>query len=237
MGRAVTSAVEGSKQFNIVAGIDRHPEKYINNYPVYTEIEQVTEKADVLVDFSNPVFIKAVTDYCVGHSLPMVIATTGLSKAEFDYLKSAAQTIPVLWSGNMSLGVNLLLELVGKATSVLSDLADIEVIEKHHNQKVDAPSGTAHMIADRINTQVQGQLIYGRHSASAKRQPKEIGVHAVRGGTIIGEHTVIFAWQDEIIEIKHSALSRNIFALGALKAAEYLSRSSKGYYSMEDVVR
>jgi 4-hydroxy-tetrahydrodipicolinate reductase len=236
MGRAITNAVQQSQQFSIVAGVSRDTQKHQNNYPVYQDINEVKIEADVVIDFSNPSNLVSITDFCLKNSVALVVATTGLDKEHFDYLKQAAQSIPVLWSGNMSLGVNLLLQLVDKAAQVLGDFCDIEIIEKHHNQKIDSPSGTANMIADRANTHLQGEYIYGRQGSTGKRKQKEIGIHAVRGGSIIGEHSVIFAWQDEIIEIKHSALSRNIFALGALRASGFLAKADKGYYTMEDVI-
>ena len=176
--------------------------------------------------------------FALDKKLPIVIATTGFSEQTVEDIKKAAESIPVFYSGNMSLGINLLIELVKKAENVLGSDFDIEIVEKHHNQKIDAPSGTALMIADAISEEIDTpvQYEYDRHSRRIKRPKNEIGIHSIRGGTIVGEHDVIFAGCDEIITVSHTALSKNIFAVGSLNAARFLFGKSAGIYNMGDLV-
>jgi 4-hydroxy-tetrahydrodipicolinate reductase len=221
----------------IVAGVDATL-KAENSYPVYTEPNQVKENVDIIIDFSHPNALNGILSYAMEKSLPIVIATTGHSEAQKDFIASASNSIPVLLSANMSLGINLMLDLVKRATKMLHGPFDIEIIEKHHNQKIDAPSGTALAIADAVNAALPGnemKYVYDRHSSMQKRTRDEIGIHSVRGGTITGEHTIIFAGNDEMIEIKHTAVSKDLFAEGALKAAAFLYDKAPGYYKMQDI--
>lgn len=236
MGQVITRIVADHPAMKIVAGCDLY-DKQLSDYPVYASFNLVKEEADVVIDFSNPNALSGLLDYCLEKRLPVVVATTGLDEKQKDMLKSASEFIPVFFSANMSLGVNLLIELVKKAAVVLEEQFDIEIIEKHHNQKIDAPSGTALAIADAINEAVNTpkNYVYDRHAVRRKRDKNEVGIHAVRGGTIVGEHSVIFAGLDEVIEFKHQANSKEIFVTGALKAAQYIMDKPAGFYSMKDI--
>ncbi len=238
MGRIINELLEQQSDVQIVFGIDLDPERYENNYPVYTNASKVDIDCDVVIDFSKPENIDYLLDYCLSHEVAVVIATTGLSEEQEEKIKAASKKIPVFRSNNTSLGVNVLIDLVKTATRLLNDNFDIEVIEKHHNKKVDAPSGTAFMIASSINEELNESMDYnyGRQGNQTKRNEKEIGIHSVRGGTIPGEHTVIFAGPDEMIEIKHTALSKKIFAEQAIKAAEFISHKEAKLYNMEDLM-
>jgi 4-hydroxy-tetrahydrodipicolinate reductase len=238
MGQVLSKQIEEAKGMIVAAGIDKNSDKYENNYPVYNDIFDFKEKADVIIDFSNPESIIKLLEYGIKTETPIVIATTGLSDEDIDNIKKASEKIPVFHSANTSLGINVLSNLVKKAATILSESFDIEIIEKHHNKKVDAPSGTAYLIADAINEELENSMefVFGREGNDAKRTKKEIGIHAVRGGTIPGEHTVIFAGMDEILEIKHTALSKKIFAQGAIRAAVFAAKQEKGLYTMNDLV-
>ena len=241
MGKAVTKSVAESADCEIVGGIDIFNEA-LNDYPVFSTpasiTNDITEKADVIIDFSNPAALSGLLEYAVKNSIPAVISTTGLSDAQINLIKDASKKIPVFFSANMSLGVNLVCELAKKAANVLGDAFDIEIIEMHHNQKIDAPSGTALMIADSIKEELDDDVKYeyDRHSKREKRTKKEIGIHAVRGGTITGEHQVIFAGLDEIITISHSARSKELFATGAISAAKFICGKPAGLYKMADML-
>lgn len=237
MGQVITRLSDQFDDLQIAAGFDIS-DKIKNNYPVFTDIEKCDVKVDVIIDFSNPVAFDSVVSYAVSRKTPLVMATTGLTQVQRKQLETVSQQIPVFFSANMSLGVNLLIDLVKKATKLLESNFDIEIVEKHHNQKLDAPSGTALAIADSINSVLdqKQEYVYDRHSRRKKRSRNEIGIHAVRGGTIVGEHSVIFAGNDEIIEINHSAMSKDIFGTGALKAALFLSRQKPGMYSMTELI-
>ncbi|MCX7709220.1 MAG: 4-hydroxy-tetrahydrodipicolinate reductase [Clostridia bacterium] len=237
MGQVITRLAGESEDLKIVAGYDIS-DRLQNPYPVYTNIHNCRENLDVIIDFSNPEALGNLLDFAVSRKVPVVVATTGLTQAQVKSLEAASKEIPVFFSANMSLGVNLLIDLVKKAAKVLEGNFDIEIVEKHHNQKIDAPSGTALAIADAINsalTQKQ-EYIYDRHSRRKKRSKTEIGIHAVRGGTIVGDHSVIFAGNDEIIEINHIAMSKEIFGVGALKAAKFLYNKKPGLYNMNDLI-
>ncbi|MDD4688931.1 MAG: 4-hydroxy-tetrahydrodipicolinate reductase [Eubacteriales bacterium] len=237
MGQAITALIAGRDDIKIVCGTDTY-DGIKNEYPVYPSLAMVTEDADVIVDFSNPSSLEGMLAYAKSKNLAVVVATTGLSEAQKQMLNSASKDIAVFFSANMSLGVNLLIELASKAAKVLEETFDIEIIEKHHNQKLDAPSGTALAIADGINdslTEPQ-QYVYDRHSVRKKRSKTEIGIHSLRGGTIVGEHSVVFAGQDEVIEITHIAQSRQVFAAGAISAAKFVSGKPAGYYNMQSLV-
>ncbi len=237
MGQVITRLVSQTEDMQIVAGIDIKNEPS-GSYPVFSEPAQSNVRPDVIIDFSNPQGLGKLLDYATTQKIPVVIATTGFSQGQVKQIKSASRMIPVFFTANMSLGVNLVAELVQKAAKVLEGNFDIEIIEKHHNQKIDAPSGTALLLADAINEVLEEkcEYVYDRHSRRKKRSKKEIGIHAIRGGTIVGEHTVIFAGNDEIIEIKHSALSKEIFAVGALRAARFVLNRENGLYDMKSLL-
>lgn len=239
MGRAVeASAAESEGKFSVIAGIDISAPSSSSPFPVYQSPEEFPGKAEVIIDFSHHTALPGLLAYAVRTGTPIVVATTGHTDEELALMKRAAEHIPVFFSRNMSLGVNLLIELCKKASLALGESFDVEIIEKHHNQKLDAPSGTALMIADAISSVSGGdrEYVYDRHTERKKRDPKEIGIHAVRGGTIVGQHDVLFAGKDELITIAHSATSREVFATGALRAAEFLVGRSAGMYSMSDLV-
>ena len=241
MGKAVTKSVAENEGCEIVGGIDIFAES-LSGYPVFSSpsavSDDITKKADVIIDFSNPSALAGLLEYAVKNSIPAVISTTGLNDAQINLINDAAKKIPVFFSANMSLGVNLVCELAKKAAAVLGDSFDIEIIEMHHNQKIDAPSGTALMIADSIREELDEgvKYEYDRHSKREKRSKNEIGIHAVRGGTITGEHQVIFAGLDEIITISHSARSKELFATGAISAAKFICGKPAGLYKMADMI-
>lgn len=237
MGKVITQLSEESDGYEIVAGYARTIVEGFN-YPVYNNIFDIEKDVDVIIDFSNVGAILNVLSYGVEKNIPMVIASTGLGEAEYNEIEKAAKSIPIIQSGNMSLGINILLDMVKNVAASLNDF-DVEIIEKHHKYKVDAPSGTANMLADAV---ISGRkdidkIVYGREGTHAKRQDGDLGVHAIRGGTIVGEHSVIFAGIDEVIEIKHTAFSKRIFANGAFKAADFIVKKTKGLYRMEEVIR
>lgn len=238
MGRVICSLVENDPVAEIVAGIDINPLSS-SPFPVFTKIQDCSIAADVIIDFSTAAAVKPLLDYAKEKHTPVVLCTTGLSEEMIVYVKEISAHIPIFFSANMSLGVNLLINLVKRATEVLADANfDIEIIEKHHNQKIDAPSGTALAFADAINDVLDHTYTYkyDRSQERAKREPKEIGIHAVRGGTIVGEHAILFAGKDEIIEFKHSAMSKEIFAVGAVKASKFLAGKPIGLYNMEHLM-
>lgn len=237
MGHAVVKLAESMENVKIVAGFDVLPCNDFD-FPVFSDYSECNAQADVIIDFSNPANLTNVLNYAKEKKIGCIIATTGLSKEQKEELASASKEIPVFFSANMSLGINLLIDLAKRAALLLGENFDIEIIEKHHNQKLDAPSGTALAIADSLNDVLSTphEYVYDRHAIRQKRQKSEIGIHAIRGGTIVGEHDVLFAGTDEVITISHSASSRNIFANGALKAAVYLKGKPAGYYSMKDIV-
>lgn len=237
MGHVVAQAVAERENCVIVAGFDIHAES-THTFPVYVDPEEFTGEVDVVIDFSHPAYLDKVLSFVSKRSLPIVVATTGLSTEQQKQLHQSSKSIPIFSSANMSLGVNLLLELCKKAAAVLSDSFDIELIEMHHNQKIDAPSGTALMLADGISSVLpeKPQYMYDRHSQRKKREKNEIGIHSIRGGTIVGEHEVVFAGTDEVISIRHSASSKRIFATGAINAALFLSTQKPGLYDMSHLV-
>jgi len=238
MGRVMTRILGETQGMDVVAGVDIEPARVANTYPVYASLPDVKESADVLIDFSHHTSLEALLAFGLDRKMPLVICTTGFSPEEKQAMAEAARTVPILNSANMSLGINLVLSLVKQAAALLHDGFDIEIIEKHHNQKVDSPSGTALMIADAMNSALDNtrEYVYGRHSKNQRRQKNEIGLHAIRGGAIVGEHNVIFAGQGEVIEVNHSALSRDVFAYGAVRAARFLAGRPPGLYSMKDVI-
>lgn len=237
MGRVITSCVDSREDCEIVAGVDLDG-VMLSHYPVYTSCSDITCEADVIIDFSHPSALNGLLSFAVDRKLPAVIATTGLSDSQIAQIRAASYLIPVFFSFNMSLGINLLLELTRKAALVLGNEFDIEIVEAHHNQKIDAPSGTALMLANEINDALDGQYSYeyDRHSQRKKRTKKEIGIHAIRGGTIVGEHEVIFAGRDELVTLSHSARSKDVFAVGAVNAAVFLKDRPAGLYDMRSLV-
>ncbi len=237
MGRVVRSCADGRDDCTVVAGIDLTEDDRAG-FPIYKRIEDCEISADVIIDFSHPSLLGDILSYSAGHRVPVVLATTGYSAEQISSIHEAAANTAVFFTFNMSLGVNLLVELAKKATAVLGGQFDIEIIEKHHNQKIDAPSGTAIMLANAVNEAGGNcyQNVYDRHSVVKKRDAKEIGIHAVRGGTIVGEHEVLFAGRDEILSLKHTAMSKEIFAVGAINAAVYLAGKEAGMYTMQDML-
>lgn len=238
MGQVISKLLFENESAKIVCGIDINTD-IKNNFPVYTTLNDTKEAFDIIVDFSHPSSLENTLSYALANEKPVVLATTGFSSEQLDAIKDASDKIPVFFSANMSLGINLIIDLAKKATSLLQDSFDIEIIEKHHNQKIDAPSGTALAIADAINETCDksNEYVYDRHSSRKKRSKNEIGIHSLRGGTIVGEHSVIFAGNDEIIEIKHTATSKEIFAVGAVKAAKFLVGKNAGFYDMNDIIK
>lgn len=235
MGQVLTKCVADDEELELVAGISpKHHD--VDGFNTYSSFADVKEDSDVVIDFSNPLALDGILEYCLKTKTPVVLATTGYNDEEMIKIHEAAKQIPVFLSFNMSLGVNILLKLVKEAAKNLANF-DIEIIEKHHNKKVDSPSGTAVMIANAVKEiREQSEFIYGRHGRTGKRQQNEVGIHAVRGGTIVGEHSAIFAGNDEILEINHSARSKNVFAEGAIAAAKYLVNQKPGFYNMDDML-
>ena len=241
LGRAIIeAAAEKPGKFSIVAGVDINPAAINFTFPVFLNLFDYKEPVDIIIDCSHHSAIDSLLEYADNMKTPVVVATTGHTPEEIDLIKSYSDKIAVFKSANMSLGVNLVAELAKKAALLLKNDFDIEIIEKHHNQKWDAPSGTAFMIADEISSvfdeKDKPEYIYDRHNVRKARDKKEIGMHAVRGGTIIGEHEVIFAGTNELISISHSAQSREMFANGVLAAAGFLYSKANGIYSMKDLV-
>ena len=237
MGRVVESICEADPDVSVVAGFDVSLES--RAFPVFVSPANFTGEADAVIDFSSPAALDGLLAFALERKVPLVLATTGYSDEQLAQIDEASKHIPIFRSANMSLGINVLLELVKKAAAVLGDSYDIEIVEKHHNRKVDAPSGTALMIADAAASALnfKPEYVYERHSVRQSRDKKEIGISAVRGGTIVGIHEIMFAGRDEIIEIKHTAMSREIFADGAVKAAKFLAGVSKpGMYDMSMLV-
>ncbi len=234
MGRAVTAAAKGDDV--VAAGVDVFADEAL--FPVFTNIAVCDEPTDVIIDFSNPAALDEVLRYATMHGLPAVICTTGLSPAQIAAVHETATRVPVFYSGNMSLGIGLLCALTKKAAAVLGEDFDIEILEMHHSQKLDAPSGTALMLADaaKAGLAYEPDYVYTRHDRRQKRDKAEIGISAIRGGNIIGEHQVIFAGGDEVIHLTHRAQSRALFATGALRAARYLVGKPAGLYNMEDLM-
>lgn len=237
MGRVISALVNEDANAQIVGGIDLVNDNTLP-FPVFSSPDKVNVECDVIIDFSHPSCLEPIVTYAADNKIPVVVCTTGLTPAQKAYMCSKASDTAVFFSANMSLGVNLMADLAKKATVVLEDNYDIEIVEAHHNRKLDAPSGTALYIADCINEACKEskEYVYDRHAVRKKREKREIGIHAIRGGTIVGEHTVIFAGNDEIIEIKHTALSRDVFAEGAIAAAKFMVGKIPGMYDMNDLI-
>ncbi len=234
---AVANVIKNKPDLEVVAGVDICRDMTAD-FPTFTNFDDVNIIPDVIIDFSNPSNLDDLLSFCLKNKVPAVIATTGYTDAQIIKIKDAAKEIPVFFTFNMSIGVNVLVSLAKSATKILGDDFDVEIIEKHHNQKIDAPSGTAIMIAEALNETFDEQKNYtfDRHSYREKRNKNEIGIHSVRGGTIVGEHEVIFAGNDEILTISHTALSKGLFATGAVKAAEFLAKCEKGIYDMNALI-
>lgn len=250
MGRMITDIVSRDENTMITAGVDAlvsaAPETaagILTSYPVYATLDEVTEEADVVIDFSNAAAADGLIAWCRKNKMPVVLCTTGLTAEQTAALQDAAKDIPVLKSANMSIGINLLLGVLRQIAPTLAEAGfDIEVMEKHHNQKLDAPSGTALALADAINDGLEAaeedryEYVYDRSGRRMKRPKKEIGISAIRGGTIVGDHDVIFAGEDEVITLTHRAYSRAVFAKGAVTAAKFLAGKEPGFYGMEDAL-
>lgn len=237
MGRVIQNVVSLRDDCEIVAGVDLNTES--TSFPVYADINEITENADVIIDFSNPVLLDNLLAYSKANKMPLVIATTGYDDNQKAQINDASKECPIFFTYNMSMGINLLANLAKKAVSILGSDFDIEIIEKHHNQKIDAPSGTALMLADAICEEIDNDMKYeyDRHSKREKRTKNEIGLHAVRGGTIVGEHDIMFCGRDEIITLSHSARSKEIFAVGAVNAAVYMNGKDAGLYDMAELIK
>jgi 4-hydroxy-tetrahydrodipicolinate reductase len=235
MGKVISNKISSFPELSIVAGIDKN--NSAASYPVYENIVDCTTDADVILDFSRPDALDGLIEYAKNKNLALILCTTGFTPEQLLKIQLSSAFIPVFRSANMSIGINVLNNLLKKVSALLYDNFDIEIIEKHHNQKVDAPSGTALLLADTIKDALPEETLYvhGREGI-AKRSHKEIGIHALRGGSIVGEHEVIFAGDGEVIEFKHTAISRDVFAIGALKACEFMYGKNKGFYSMDDVI-
>lgn len=237
MGNVLQNIIANRDDCEIVAGVDLNTADN-GVFPIYASIAEVQEKADAVIDFSNPVLLEDLLAYSKNTGTPLVIATTGYSDEQKKMIEDASKECPIFFTYNMSMGINLLANLAKKAVEILGSDFDIEIVEKHHNQKIDAPSGTALMLADAICevTPEPMKYEYDRHAKREKRTKNEIGLHAIRGGTIVGEHDIIFAGRDEIITLSHSARSKEIFAVGAVNAAVYMCGKNAGMYDMKELI-
>lgn len=234
MGKEVLKAINNSNDFEICCGVDKIPSNI--SFPIYSDTKLIKESPDVIIDFSIPEATIKILDYAKAHSIPVVIATTGFSNNELELIKNYSKYIPIFKSGNMSYEINLLSNIIAKLAIQLSN-SDIEIIETHHRNKIDSPSGTALMLADSINEAYNNEMNYkyNRHDKRKIRPKNEIGIHSIRGGTEIGKHTVMFLGENESLEITHTVTSRNIFANGALKAAKFLIKQKNGLYDMKNL--
>ena len=236
MGCAVIGCARDSGKFEVTGGFDIKP---ANGLPTFDDVKKVNVPFDAIIDFSRPETLDSVIELAKSRNCPVVLCTTGYDDNEAAKINELSKSVPVFKSGNMSVGMNVLISLAEQATKLLWNDSDVEIIEAHHNRKVDAPSGTAKMIADAVNkaSGEKAEFVYGREGNDCKRKKGDVGIHAIRGGTIVGEHEVMFCMNDEVVTIKHSALSRNIFADGALKAAEFLQGKSPAIYDMKDMLK
>lgn len=237
MGKVIASVIKDRTDCTVISGIDLNAVPAAD-FTVYAKPRELPEKPDVIIDYSHPSVLDDLLEYCLSTGTAIVIATTGYTDDQIAQIKKAAEQIPVFFTFNMSLGINLLCKLAKTAAEVLGNQFDIEIVEKHHNQKIDAPSGTAIMLANSINAALDNEYnyVYDRHSQRKKRDKNEIGMHSIRGGTIVGEHEIIFAGRDEVITLSHSAASKEVFAVGSVNAAVYLSECSAGIYDMASLV-
>lgn len=236
MGNAVARCCKEDENLKIIAGVDRA--EMLCDFPVYKSFDDVNVVPDVIIDFSHISVLDSLLTFAIKNNVPVILATTGYSAEQIAKINDTANKIPVFFTANMSLGVNLLCSLAKSAAKILDDKFDIEIIEKHHNQKIDAPSGTALMLANAVNEVFDDKYTYeyDRHSKRQKRSKNEIGIHAIRGGTIVGEHDVIFAGHDEVITLSHSAQSKEVFAAGAVKAAKFIVGKPAGLYDMGSIL-
>ncbi len=237
MGKVISALVAARNDCEVIAGIDLNDTPN-GSFPIVKKVFELPEKPDVIIDFSHPSALEDLISYGTMNNVPLVLATTGYSADEIALIKKTGEQIPVFFTFNMSLGINLLVELGKRAVSILGDSFDIEIVEKHHNLKKDAPSGTAIMIAEALNEARGNNMnyVYDRHNVRKAREQNEIGMHAIRGGTIVGEHDIIFAGHDEVITLSHSAASKEVFANGSINAAVFLSGCEKGLYDMSDLL-
>ena len=245
MGQVLCKNITKNSNYSIVCGIDRNPNKILNTFvddslKIYTSFNDIPKglNADVIIDFSHPSVLDSILEYCKKSQTPAVLCTTGYTDSQLDKIRKYSNFFPIFCSRNMSLCVNLMVELAKKAFRTLGLNYDVEIVEKHHNQKIDSPSGTALMLAEAISKLSDNKMefVFDRHSKKQRRNSNEIGIHSIRGGTINGEHDIIFAGQDEILTISHNALSRDIFALGAIKAGIFLKDKHSGMYNMQSIL-
>lgn len=236
MGHVVAQELAARSDATVSAGVDLQPSAC--DFPVFSSPAEVNVPVDVIIDFSSPAALSALLSYAKNEKKPLVLCTTGYNDKQIDALKAASREVPIFYSRNMSLGINLMIELCKKAAQVLGTAFDVEVVEMHHNQKVDAPSGTALMIADAISDArgTEMHYTYDRHSQRKKRETNEIGIHSIRGGTVVGEHEVLFAGHDEVLKVSHTAQSKEVFATGAVNAAVFLAGKPAGLYDMSDLL-
>ncbi len=238
MGRVLNDIISKRSDVEIIGGIDLNDTTPYADFKIVKKPGDLMDKPDVIIDFSHPSALYDLCEYCLTNGVPLVVATTGYDEQQKALIRKTAEQIPVFFTFNMSLGINLLSSLAQKAASILGGQFDIEIVEKHHNQKIDAPSGTALMLADALNEALDSKMkyVYDRHSVRQKREKNEIGIHAIRGGTIVGEHDIIFAGRDEVITLSHHAASKEVFAAGAVNAAVYIAGKPAGLYDMKDVI-
>lgn len=238
MGRVITRLVGERDDCTVAAGIDPGGAAYAD-FPVYRRILDMEEEPQVILDYSHPSALPDLLSFCKVRNIPLVIATTGYTQDEIVTIHKAAEQIPIFFTFNMSLGINLLVDLARRATRVLGGQFDVEIVEKHHSLKKDAPSGTAIMLAEAVNAELGNGMkyVYDRHSVRRERERDEIGIHSIRGGTIVGDHDVVFAGHDEVITLSHSAQSKEVFAAGSVNAAIFLTGQKKGIYGMSDLLR
>ncbi len=240
MGKTLYDCLNKNENTNVIGGVDKFANQKDFSVPVFNSISDINVKADVIIDFSRAEALYDILPYAKENKIPVVLCTTGYSELDLDYINEMSKEIPLFKSSNMSIGINLLIDLVRKATALLGENFDIELIEQHHNMKVDSPSGTALSIADAIKEEMNNTLEYkfGRHDNNERRKKNELGIHAVRGGTVVGKHEVLFLGNDEVITIKHEASSKAVFAEGAVKASIFISSiKTPGIYNMNDLIK
>jgi len=238
MGQLLCKTILASENFELSFGVDRMPDKHSKAYPVFASAFDFPCDIDLIIDFSHTSNLENLLEFATFKGVPTLIATTGFTEGHMALIQVAAQKVPVLCAANLSFGINVITRLLSQVAQSLNEGFDIEIIEKHHNKKIDAPSGTALLLANTINHALDNRmtLSFGRHGVDCPRQPNEIGIHTVRGGNISGEHTILFAGDQEIIEIKHTALSKDLFAQDALKVGKWLVNQPIGFYTMQDLL-
>jgi len=237
MGAKILDICFDDHDIEVVAGIDQQ-DGVLANVPIFRSFSDCDIKADVVIDFSNPVLTDSIVEYCRAQNTALVMCTTGQNESELDAIRRLADSVPVFLSANMSVGIALLKSLAARAAAMLRDNFDIEIVEYHHHRKLDAPSGTAMMLANEINASTGNKYtyVYDRHDVRKSRDKNEIGMHAIRGGTIVGAHEVIFAGNDEVITLSHQASSRTVFAVGAVNAAKFVAKQKPGIYDMDSIM-